>query len=60
MSKSRLRMKRQCRVRRIHVGEDGEVDAVRLDLAVLERAHDLVVAAGERQGNFLRHVKILP
>ena len=41
---------------RIHVGQDGEIDAVRLDRALLERAHDLVVAAGQRQGDFLRHI----
>ena len=39
--------------RRIHVGEHGEVDAVRLDLALLEGAHDLVVAAREGERDFL-------
>ena len=37
--------------RRIHRGQNGEVDAVGLDRALLQRAHDLVVAAGERQRN---------
>ena len=41
--------------RRIHVGQDGQVDAVRLDLALLEGAHDLVVAAGEGDRDFAGH-----
>ena len=40
--------------RRIHVGEHGEVDAVRLHRPLLERAGDLVIAAGERDGDVLR------
>src|SRR5262249_40057027 len=42
--------------RRVHGGQHGQVDAVSLDRAVLEGAHDLVVAAGERQRNILGHV----
>ena len=36
---------------RIHVGEDGEIDAVDLHAARDQRAHDLVVAAGQRQAS---------
>ncbi len=41
--------------RRIHVGEHGEVDAVGLHRPLPERAGDLVIAAGERDGDVLRH-----
>ena len=41
--------------RRIHVGEDGEFDAVDRDLAVDQRTQDLVVAAGKGEGQFFRH-----
>ena len=38
----------------IHLGEHGELDAVGLDGAFIKRADDLVIAAGERQGNAFR------
>ena len=41
--------------RRVHLGQHREIDAVRLDLAFLQGADDLVVAAGERERNFLGH-----
>ena len=44
---------------RAHAGEHDELDAVGLDRAVGERAHDLVVAAGDGQLQ-LRHYKIPP
>src|SRR5690348_7585637 len=47
--------------RRVHRGDDLEVDAVGPDGAVLERARDLVVAAGEGQfdGGGHSHLHIL-
>ena len=36
--------------RRIHVSQDGEIDAVDRDLAVDQRADDLVIAAGQGEG----------
>ena len=42
--------------RRRHVGEHREFDPLRPHDAFLQGAHDLVVAAGERQGNSSRHV----
>jgi hypothetical protein len=39
----------------IHLGEDGEIDAVRLYGSVQERPSDLVVAAGERDRNVFGH-----
>src|SRR5476651_298127 len=44
---------------RIHVGENGEVYAVRLDRPLLQRTRDFVIAAGERQRNFFRHVGLV-
>ncbi|MSP47023.1 MAG: hypothetical protein EXQ83_14535 [Xanthobacteraceae bacterium] len=41
---------------RVHVGEDGEVDAVGRDDAFSERPHDLVIAAGQRQGDVFWHL----
>ena len=35
--------------------EDGEVDAVGSDHAVLQRADDLIIAAGERKRDVFRH-----
>ena len=55
MSKSRLRRKRQWRVVEVHLGQDREFDAVRLDGAFNQGTDDLVIAAGERQGNAFRH-----
>ena len=42
--------------RRIHVGEYGEIDAVDRDPAADQRTHDLVVAAGQREAQFFRHL----
>src|SRR5262249_38645219 len=42
----------------IHVREDGEVDAVERDGALLKGAHDLVVATGKRERNLLRHIAL--
>ena len=44
---------------RRHAGEDSQVDTVRLDLPVLQRANDLVVATGEREFD-LMHREDLP
>jgi hypothetical protein len=43
----------------IHVGEDGQLDAVGLDRAFLQRADDLIVATGQRNGEFFRHIDTL-
>jgi hypothetical protein len=41
--------------RRVHVGEDGEVDAVDLDLSPQQGPDDFVVTAGECEIEFLGH-----
>src|SRR5262245_21236222 len=46
--------------RRIHVGQDGEVNAVDLDLFIEQRTNKLVVTAGKRQRNFFRHLFQIP
>jgi hypothetical protein len=43
---------------RPHAGEHDELEAVGLDRALLERAHDLVVAAGHREPELFRHRNI--
>src|SRR3974390_2968856 len=40
---------------RIHVSEDGEIDAINVDAAVDQRAHDLVITAGKSERQSLRH-----
>jgi hypothetical protein len=38
--------------RRVHIGEDREIDAVDLDFALQQRTDDFVVTAGECEGGF--------
>ena len=40
---------------RIHVRQDGEIDAIDLDFAVDQWADDFVVAAGKGERKSLRH-----
>jgi hypothetical protein len=44
---------------RVHVGQHDEIEPVGADRSFLERAHDLVITAGNRQPEFSRHAASL-
>ena len=44
--------------RRIHVGEDGQIDAVDLDFFIQKRTDDFIVTAGECECEFLWHTAL--